>query len=228
MLDRLLGRRNEKIQKSTTVDSSREVVKQKNYYIQPGHAYLLIGGAQADIDTNCGSCGAGYLGPCQGSCEYCNSQRKVFYADMTDSQVINSIPETDLQKLTFYIPEGDSADFGYSTDVDVIVAEEVSTRDQFYANLVITKNFKGAYNSEIRTLILVDGGSATLYDNNWIGTLITGQNVSVKFGNNAQIEKLLKSSTLKLKAGEEFNIIETKIISTKSFAQEISKALQNK
>lgn len=223
MLERLFGKRQQPEVKPLKDPSNNE-----DYNIQAGHAYVILGGKTEDIRTTCESCGAGFKGPCQSGCEYCSSQRKVFYADITNAD-FRSIPTTEkVEEMSFLIPEGDSAEFDDSTSVDMVIADEVIVGMDFDSKLVVTKKFTGGLNTQISTLILVDDGSAEIDDDSWIGNLITGKKVSVKFGCDCSVDNLLKTSSLKYKADQGFNIGKTQIISPANFIQTISEALQNK
>lgn len=222
MFERFLGRKQKGVETKTVVPAS----KIENFNIQDGHAYVLLGGVAEDIKTSCSECGAGYKGPCQGSCEYCLTQRKVFYADITNADFQSISSSDEIKDMAFIIPDGDSAEFGYNTNIDMVIAEEVTVDEEFNAKLVVTKKFTGGYNAQIKTLILIDEGSASFDEESWVGTLITGKKTSIKFGYNCRVDTLLKTSSLKYKADEEFSIGKTQIISPENFIQAISKALQ--
>lgn len=199
-----------------------------NYNLQEGHAYVLLGGAEKEILTACPGCGAPFKGPCQGSCEYCSTHRKVHYADITDISIL-SVSKDSVENLSFVLPGGDEAEFGYGASVDMVVAEKVTAGEQFRANLVVTKRFDAGYHPNVGTLILVDKGSALIDDQAEIGTLITGKDVGpVEIGFNANIDRLFKTSGLRYKTGDDCYIGEVKIITQDNFIEAISQALQRK
>ena len=199
----------------------------EDYDIQSGHAYVLLGGKPEDIKEKCGSCGGPYLGPCQPHCQFCTTSRKVFYADITNADLLSSFEKGVIEDLSLVLPGGDSAEFGYKADVDQVIAEEVEVGENFTANLVITKKFRGDNDCEIETLILVDSGSAVLGDDSSIETLITGKNVGpVEFGSDCWVGNLLKTSTLKYKADDDFSVERTQTINRANFVEAISKAVR--
>lgn len=199
----------------------------EDYNIQSGHAYVLIGGKPEDVKESCGSCGAPYLGPCQSHCRYCTTGRKVFYADITNTDHLSSFEKDTVEDLSLILPGGDSAEFGCSAEVDQVIAEEVEAGENFAANLVIAKKFRGDYSSDIGTLILVDNGSVVLGDQSCVGTLITGKNVGpVEFGYNCEVGNLLKTSTLKYKADDGFSVERTQTINRANFIEAISKSIR--
>ncbi len=218
MFERFLGK---KTSTSENVKRQEDAFTVIDPNIREGHAYLLVGGKTDDLLTNCDNCGGPYKGPCQPNCEFCSSQRKVFYADITNAQLVSEINSTNSKEISLLIPSGDSAEFDSYTSVDIVVAEEITSNEEFTANLIITKRFKSGSNANIGTLILVDDGEAVLEDDCEIDTLITGRNSSLKAGDYMTINKLLKSSALSYKTGMDFSINTTKIISTTEFLSEI-------
>lgn len=202
--------------------------KPQSFNIENGHAYVLLGGREEDMLTACPGCGAPFKGPCQGNCEYCSAQRKVHYADITDASILSSAKEK-IENMSFILPGGDSAEFGYGAFVDKVVAEEVIADEQFEANLVITKKLVAGYHPMIETLILVDGGTADIDDQAEIGTLITGRNVGpVTLGFNTEIGRLLKTSGLRYKTGDQCKIGEVKVITQANFLEAIASAMHKK
>ncbi len=226
IIERFFGSHDSKNPQENSGPKQTETPRKDVYDIQNGHAYVLLGGSAEEIQDSCGGCGAPYKGPCQSSCEYCSTTRKVHYTDITDAS-FPAFSKEDVTDLSFVLPGGDSAEFGYNTYADMVVAEKVTAQDDFSANLVIAKEFIAGLDAEVDTLIIVDGGSAELSSDSTIGTLITGKDVGlIEFGYHCTVDLLLKTSGLKYKAKDDFSVGKVQIISQANFIKAISEALR--
>ena len=220
MLERLFGKKQDKVPERQTT-----IAKIENFNIQEGHAYILLGGKDEKILTNCVACGAPYKGPCQPSCEFCATTRSTYYIDISNTKGLSSIPESAKNKdYSFILPEGSSAEFGDYASVDAIIAENVEAGDEFSPYLVIAKIFRCLDSCDIETLIIADNGSAKIGNDASIQTLITGKNVGpIIFEDNCYVgEMLFTTHGIKYKAGDELRIDTQKTITYEEFLRRLA------
>lgn len=227
MLERLFGRK--KGVSQSTPKEEYQPAKFEGYNLEPGHAYILLGGDPDRLRAECGGCGAPYKGPCQPACEYCSTHRLSYYVDVTDIRGLNSIPEESKNEdISFILPEGGLAKFEDYAKMDRVISSEVQAGFEFKGGIVITKKFKGEDYTEIGTLIIADGGSAVLGFETKIGKFIVGRGVTFVTDDYTSIQEFMTASNdTKYKMGFETKIGSHKSISPEEFVNQVVKASQN-
>jgi len=202
---------------------------------KPERAYLLLGGKQEDFLTNCPSCGAPFHGPTQSVCIYCQSQRKVYYADVTNVDLLSQLSKKEVEEGILVLPGNEKVFLGKNAVVAMVVAQEVysdgglSATTLVSSKLEIKSGFWSAdYYPSIGTAVIVDGGHARFGFATKIETLIIGREVGpLVFGEKCKIENLLSVGSFSYNSGSNLYIRNSSRIPYQDYLRRVSKILES-
>lgn len=166
---------------------------------------MLIGGNSEDMLTSCDKCGAPYYGQCQGACPHCLKERKVFFADVTDIKLIDSMGTERMKEATsFILPNNDTAKIGAESFISEAVAHKILVGRYGSANLLVGNLVGAEKYGKFDTVVISDNGRGVFREKTQIKTLAVGRDTTLTFGWDCKVNNLLTMGNVNLETGEYF------------------------
>lgn len=200
---------------------------EEKYRIKAGRIYFLLGGEKEDLITSCDTCGAPYYGETQGACLNCKKSRKVFWADVTDSTLINNIGKEKINNaVSLKLPGDDVVEIQRNSYVEEAISSRIVLGQVCKSNFLAGNEIYSGHYNRFGTVIVADGGTGQFGFENKIKLLVVGRNAKITFEGRGSVEQLLRMGPMNLTAGNDYNQGNSRLVDFWGVSKLIANSLQ--